>query len=367
MKLGILSTFHTRNNPTYGKSGGLFKAIIRHAQKMGATCFVFGTKDIDWKKKKILGNKFKEESWHSSWYGFPNVIYDRSFEIIGSTETREKLSDECLFINSPDLIKLLIDKHEIYKILNKGHIRQAETQLYSSRALDYFLKNFRHIYLKPQMGKRGEGQISLRVRKRHFFLQFSDHENIKIIKSRKRLTQLIENHIKTYVEERDEHFIIQEGIKISKFQNSVYDIRALMQKDLGGKWKLTGMAARVSGKGKITSNIAKGGYVHSITKLLRKKFNKKVANCLLDQVRKNCHQAAKLIEKKVKSAGEIAFDILVDKTGQIFILELNSKPGKFVFRQMGKNLKTGERFRDTAVRRPIEYALYLAKNRQKNG
>jgi hypothetical protein len=76
-------------------------------------------------------------------------------------------------------------------------------------------------------------------------------------------------------------------------------------------------------------------------------------------------EVAKNLEKTYGSLCELALDLAIDRSGQVWLLEVNQKPAREVFSKAGEQ----DVYR-RAVRRPIEYALWLIrqpKNQEERG
>ncbi len=58
---------------------------------------------------------------------------------------------------------------------------------------------------------------------------------------------------------RDEPVLVQEAVGALRVHGRPADIRALVQKDPGGAWRLTGAAGRVAAPGGVTTHTVRGG------------------------------------------------------------------------------------------------------------
>ena len=64
-----------------------------------------------------------------------------------------------------------------------------------------------------------------------------------------------------------------------------------------------------------------------------------------------------IIEKEIgKELCELAIDLMIDKKGKIYVIEVNSKPGR-IFEALSKRIV------NKSTRRPMEYAAYLASKK----
>jgi hypothetical protein len=105
-----------------------------------------------------------------------------------------------------------------------------------------------------------------------------------------------------------------------------------LQKDKTGQWKRTGLAARVAGKGSITTHCFYGG-----TRVPAEEAIKQAArNCgfSVTNAKKQLHHIQIIIPKYIEKAfnkpfGELEMDIGLDRMGKIWFFEANSKPFRF--------------------------------------
>ncbi len=58
---------------------------------------------------------------------------------------------------------------------------------------------------------------------------------------------------------RGRKYLMQQAVELLQTSGRPFDIRALVQKDASGHWQVTGMAARIVGKGQITTHRPRGG------------------------------------------------------------------------------------------------------------
>ena len=134
----------------------------------------------------------------------------------------------------------------------------------------------------------------------------------------------------------------------------VHDYRMLVQKNSRGEWEPTGCAGRVGAPGSITSNLHGGGKAMVMEELLDSWIGSEKGFLVRREAEKFSVEVAAYLEGQFGRLCELALDLAIDRKGGIWLLEVNPKPAREVFRQSG-DLKTYDR----AIIKPLEYAMYL--------
>jgi hypothetical protein len=121
----------------------------------------------------------------------------------------------------------------------------------------------------------------------------------------------------------DEEYIIQEAIDVMQYDNQVFAIRAIAF-NTGQKW-LCLTEVRISNKSNAVSN---GGSFEVTLDFLLKILPQKEAVAILEKIKKDTIDLTMKINSEYDDTiVELAFDVLVDKKGNIYIAEINIKPG----------------------------------------
>lgn len=151
-------------------------------------------------------------------------------------------------------------------------------------------------------------------------------------------------------------YVVQPYLELDTPERQPFDIRILFQKDPKEGWIETGRAVRVGKKESLTSNLDGGGTAVEPDGFLAKWYTK----TQLEQINKDIQTIlTHLPERLEKLHGpliELGLDIGIDKQGQVWIIEVNSKPGRDSF----KLSKNQEAYR-LAIKTPMEYAKYVSQ------
>ncbi|WP_158606735.1 YheC/YheD family protein [Paenibacillus ginsengarvi] len=153
-------------------------------------------------------------------------------------------------------------------------------------------------------------------------------------------------------------YLLQRWIDIRNPEGRVYDIRSLVQKDGSGQWVITGTAVREGARNSITSNISGGGRAYETKAYLEKLFDPDKTSELLDKIEfLSGHIPAHLEADYGKRFAEFGLDFAVDRSGALWLLEANIKPGKSVIRKV-----YGDEAAKRCFRLHYQFARYLAVN-----
>jgi hypothetical protein len=150
---------------------------------------------------------------------------------------------------------------------------------------------------------------------------------------------------------RTRAYLVQQGIPLATFGGRAYDVRALAQKDERGRWMVTGMAARVAGRGGIVTHVPNRGTRQPLLTALRSSFEDegRVARVAADLEEAALILAQGLDEECGHRFGELSLDLAVDHGGRVWVLELNAKPLRF----------DEDAIRQQAWLRLVQYSRYL--------
>ncbi|MGN7469717.1 YheC/YheD family endospore coat-associated protein [Brevibacillus sp. SAFN-007a] len=353
--IGILTW---RQGQRFGEPDYLRKLVLA-GQKLGAEIYLFSHQDVYGKEKKIRGFVPKAGGgWTSSWFPWPEVVIDRYRRRVPAY-IRLRNSDLFFFANSP-----FSKKWRVTQLLAKDkrvHRWIPETHVYEKQTLTSMLERYPLVYVKPGNGSGGKSILRVEKAGKEFTLSGRDKQH-QVHTARLDGLLAVENWVSRWVAEQriaDGNFLVQQGIDLGLIPEHVADVRVLIQKDGEGEWRVTGSAVRIGESGSSTSNLHGGGQAVPFAPLLVNRFGRRQGQQIMRECHLLAHEVASTLEDYFGRMMEFGLDIGVDGNGRVWLIEVNPKPGREVFRQMGETDTYA-----TAVERPVEFALYLARNRQ---
>ncbi len=340
-----------------------YRKLSIFGQKLGVDVFVFTPDDVDDKRTRIYALSYNKatRSWNRRWVGFPPIVYDRC-RYHGADNYRKITRFRQKHTKLRYLSRPLANKWTVYRLLSENeniapHL-PATIRYRSRKQLEQFLKKHPIVYMKPKSGTGGRGIVRLqRLRgKRGYLMQGRDAER-RILPATKVTAAQIPVRLAGWG--LQSKYIVQQGIPLEMKDGRVHDYRMLVQKDGEGKWQVTGCAGRIGPPFSVTSNLHGGGTAISMETLLKSRFGtEEKIKSIKDTAYTLGLHVAQHLEARFGTFCEAGIDLAVDPSGHVWLLEVNPKPSRDVFRRTG-DLQTYRR----AIRRPLEFALHLLRQK----
>ncbi|WP_261302107.1 YheC/YheD family endospore coat-associated protein [Paenibacillus andongensis] len=360
--LGIMVTELNRELP-FGSSD-FYEHLTYHGATKGLDVFVFSPNRIDWKQELVRGYTYVSErqEWVKKLFPLPSIIYDRCF--FNNKESYQQYRYHVSKLRETPHIRFLgyglSGKWEVDQILQKDntlHLYLPETCLLTNGTeLRKWFRTRSDVFLKPQGGSQGRG--ALHIHKIRSAGGISSYH----IKGRDAHNQPIERDfinfdscwfwLRSLIGMRP--YLIQEFLTLHSTEGTAYDVRSLVQKNGRGLWESTGMAVRIGKPGSITSNLHGGGTAEDVSSFLTKEFGDSKANELIATLAMLSSRIPPFLEAHHGRLAELGIDLGIDTYGRVWILEVNSKPGRSIFARTHN-----EKARTRSIANPIHYAEFL--------
>lgn len=340
-----------------GERSFFFAQFLSTSQNI-AYAFVFGGHSINWEEGTVKGYFYTNTRWSIHEVPLPNVIYDRlpnrkteNYRTI--KRIKERLQSQ---YGIPWFNPGFFNKWHIHQQLRKRQSVKKylpETELFTSfHQVEYLLGKYQHVYMKPMNGSLGAKIYQIRYEKEEDFYYCRFYQkNSKKLHKYSSLENLI-NHL--FKQENIEEFIVQQGISLLRHEHHPVDFRVHTNKNREGSFEVSAIAGKVAGSGSMTTHAALGGEIKTIQELFP------LVNEQQDIIKKLTEATLLLsvaIDEVVEGfIGEIGFDIGIDKNGDVWLFEANSKPGRAIFTHP-KLQKFDKKSRDFFV----SYASYLTE------
>ncbi len=331
-----------------------FKDIAIAGSKEGMDIYLFSPTDIDLNQKVVKGKKFCPTSnrWVNNCFSIPLFIYDRCFyenEVVYKKHfpyvSWLKSQADVVFLghglpNKWFVYNLLKEDHIIHSFLPKTELLIDDEQVFT------MFENDHSVLLKPMSGSQGKGIFVLAKEERSFSL-LAKKENQHFYK---KVTEKQVKHLLYKISKRYK-YLLQPFLSLTNDEQRPFDLRVFLQKDERGQWGEIGRGIRAGKVGDFTSNLASGGKIVPYQKWLRSLSRK-------DQVvlQKNINELLERIPKVLENhypLFELGLDFGFDQTGKLWLLEVNSKPGRKV---ITTSFPDKEKL---LAKAPIHYCLFL--------
>lgn len=358
--LGILTLYLNDNKQLEERH--IYQKMIIEGQKIGLDVFVFTPMDVYDDKKRIYSLQYdpKTKRWSRKWRSFPHLIFDRC-RIQKSKRFEQLVKFRSRYANLTFLNRPLRDKLTIYTLLSgKPHFKPhlPETTTFQNMSDVYkMMQSHPSVYIKPMQGTGGRGILRVdRVSPDTYLLQ-GRKLNREIIPAQKVQKEKLGSYLMRW--KASKRYLVQQGIEIKLPNGRVHDYRMLVQKNGSGRWEVTGCVGRVGPPRSVTSNLHGGGHAIPMTTLLQQYPHSEEKLAEIRRTAENLSlDIATTLEANYGALCELALDLAIDPSGDVYVLEVNPKPAREVFIQSGDS----EAYL-TAIVRPLEYALWMHKQR----
>jgi glutathione synthase/RimK-type ligase-like ATP-grasp enzyme len=345
-----------------------YQELCRFGLQAGIEVFVFSPNRIDWIHERLTGYTYQTitKEWVKKSYPLPDLIYDRCF-----------FSTKAAYLDYRSHIRKLYSKSSIrflgYGLSGKWEVLQMlrqddyfhpylpDTFLlgYVQEVLDY-LERKGEVFIKPQGGSQGKGVLYIKQlpqSKNVYLLSGRDGRNLHFRLQFKEAAAL-QHWLRRFIGKRP--YIFQEYLSLHTASNIAYDIRAMVQKNDQGHWQLTGMGIRSGQPGSITSNLHGGGIALEVIPFLEREFGPDQAKELERTLIELSTRIPPALEAAHGRLVELGIDLGIDRSGRIWILEVNSKPGRRIFTHLPSEIA-----RKRSNENPIRYAAFLLRAQKK--
>ncbi|MFK9094181.1 YheC/YheD family protein [Bacillus salipaludis] len=310
-----------------------FSKLLSVNKSVGALPFVFGEHHIDWEQGTIEGCFFHDHAWQTVEVPFPNVIYDRlpNRKSEGNPKLikiRERLQKEYLI---PWYNPGFFNKLDIYERLQQDasvtHYLPETYPFTSFSSIETMLSKYGHIFIKPKNGSLGLGvhQVIYDKYSDDYYCRFQDKCEVNRLRKYSTLERLFQS---VFANQSLDRMLVQQGIHLIRNEQRAVDFRVHTNKDDLGKWHVTAIAAKIAGQGSVTTHARSGGDIKTINEIFPKEecdlFTEKLSNAAL--------LLSTALDTNIEGIiGEIGFDLGIDRNGDVWLFEANSKPGRSIF------------------------------------
>lgn len=339
-----------------------FRKLSICGAKEGVQVALFTPGDVNDHKQEVSALIYNEAAgrWVRKSIPIPPLIYDRC-RYHGVSTFRMLSAFRRGHAKLNYLAKPLANKWTLHNILGgKPELSKhlPETHMYSPAVLEKMLKKHKTIYLKPKNGTGGRGIVRIeRINTDKYRIQ-GRKKNRAILPIQYAGFKQLPARLHACGVSRQ--YIAQQGISSSLSDGRVYDFRLLIQKNAEGAWEVTGCAGRIGPSRSITSNLHGGGKAVTMNALLSLRFHQKdQLQAIKDELYSFSMQTAAYLEEKFGMLCELGIDLAVDSQGKVWLIEVNPKPSREVFRRIGE-INTYKK----AILRPIQFAKYLLEQKK---
>lgn len=333
--------------------------LAKFGKEYQFTVFHFVPSNYNPLTKLVKGKQYdsKLEDWVMTEFPIPSIIYDRCFYLDDSHSIQcknivqwLKQREDIQFIGYG-----LPDKWTIYQVLHNSKLSSYIPTTYLLETADQLpLHERRPLIIKPINGSQGNGLYFIHQVKKGILVKTDkkekkvEHLFHHIFVFRKWLNQLLKNS----------NYLYQDYLPLYNIDNQPFDIRSLLQKKPTNKWEIAGMGIRLGESGRIISNLSAGAEIVPFKEWFQHS-NIEMKSFLLQELKDILLQLPSILEGSFPSLFELGVDIGITPTGSLWILDVNSKPGRKV------PLTVHPENREKILKAPILYAQSLVDGKRR--
>jgi glutathione synthase/RimK-type ligase-like ATP-grasp enzyme len=352
--LGII----TRCNGSHFLEKGYYKKLTQIGRRSGIRVVVFSPREVNFETRTVTGFEFRNGVWQKGFFPLPDVIYDRCF--VNASYRHYKRFVEKLQ-NDPQITFLgkgLSGKWQVHQMLVKSPLLVKwlpETEILTFPKLIATIEKHGAAVIKPMAGTHGINVVKISREQDQYVINGRNGKN----KPFERVVKT-ENGLRTFVHHftAGRKFLLQPYLSLHTPDGVPFDVRVLVQKNGQGKWETTGKAVRIGNKNSITSNLHGGGQAVPLSVFLARYFKPERKAKIEQQIDLLAAELPPHLEECHGRLVELGIDIGIDTAGHVWIIEVNSRPGRTVFRMIND-----PKARLYSVTQPVRYARYLMKER----
>ena len=342
-----------------GKPSFLIQKHAEAGSKTNCLSYYYSIEGINWNKGKIKGYTFVRSSnkWRYDWFPMPDVLYDKGkkFSIYQKPYVRymrhQFRANEVHFINS----KRHLGKWKVHECLSK----YPDLTIYLPKTIIYrsfndilsMLNEYKFVFVKASGGYQGKQVLSIEQIDKEYKLTFNKHGLKEIIfKEIEDVRMFTEKFVK------GRQFVVQQGIRLIKYNGRNMDLRVLMMRDRQGKWEAVQHHCRIAKETYTITNCALGAdciNYEEVYPFLSSPFKRSIPD--KEELVNATLKILYYFEKEFGSFGEVGMDMAVDIYGDIWFIEANIRPDKMPSPYDLKELPA-------EVVNIFEYAKFLTSN-----
>jgi YheC/D like ATP-grasp len=321
--------------PSFKNIHTFCEELNEYITKNGGFFYVFTLKNTS--KEAFIGYYFDGTHWQQARLPLPDFVYNRIHS--RKTEVSERFT---AFIELADEFNIKIFNHRFLSkwevhtwVSQKKHLHAflPETYLYRETLLLELLETYNTLYIKPLNGSQGRGIYLLHKEQGSFLLTYLGKEGMK----QQQFTNV--DDLKAALGQKigPKPHLVQQGIDLLKWEDNNLDFRVLCHRKNTQEWEVTSVVARSSAEGHFASNLALGGKLLRPHMVLSSFFSKEMAATKLALMKELALEGADCVSDQVNGLMvELGVDIGIDVKGNLWLIEINSKPSKNLGERSGK-------------------------------
>ncbi|GAA3407982.1 YheC/YheD family protein [Paenibacillus hodogayensis] len=192
-----------------------------------------------------------------------------------------------------------------------------ETRIFSPDNLSAMLGHYGRVVIKPVVGTGGQGVIMIIKSGSSYVMRH--RRKVRRFGSFGGLLAAVRSL------RRKRTYLIQRGIQLATIRGRPIDYRVKMVKEKGN-WVTRSMVGRLANPGMFVTNLCRGGTMMSSAQGIRRSLSSKVVRRKKNEMRNVTRISIPLLERHFPGIGQLGFDYGFDRSGKMWIFEVNTRP-----------------------------------------
>jgi Uncharacterized conserved protein len=191
------------------------------------------------------------------------------------------------------------------------------TRIYSALNLKAMLDMYGTVVVKPVVGSGGSGVMKVSRIGTIFALTYRERTE-RLIGYPALVKQLTKRM-------RGRKYLIQKGISLATVNGKPIDYRVKYVKTFGG-WEYRAVVGRIARPGLFVTNLNQGGMLVTAAQGIRASLGPSYVKSKKKQMKDVTALATRVLEQRYPGLVQLGFDYGIDRTGKLWIFEVNTRP-----------------------------------------
>ncbi|MEH7747441.1 YheC/YheD family protein [Neobacillus drentensis] len=315
--LKAIGMLHFRKKPTEVKKAYPFAAV---AKMEGIPFYYFTFNNVNFHTLKINGWEYNQGEWTETVIDFPTVIINScNPKSRKQSDILKKLKKYAIFTSFPVGNKLKV-YNKVLQAKEFSSFLIPSTNVRNAVECISFLQENPRAVIKPLTGNQGKQILFIEKVNEQQLYQLVDGEQVHTLDQKD-----LESMLTDLICKRK--YLMQPFVECKTKTGLTYDFRLHVQKNGLGIWEINLIYPRISGNGKLISNISSGGYRGDLEPFLLLEFGDESNQVKADLEHFALSFCAHFDTLYEHSFDELGIDIGIDQQKRLWIFEVNWRPG----------------------------------------
>jgi hypothetical protein len=323
-----LSRNHTDDRPFEGRST-YFPKLAEEAARRGAVAYLFSPRGVDWEQERVRGYVHRDRAWRLMELPLPDVVYNR---LPNRTVEKEPAAIRTIYElemrGIPQFNPQFFDKWQTTRWLqaDAGSARYLPVTKLYRRGIDPIMpRGLSDVFIKPTSGSLGAGIVRVEKNSNGYLVSagYGPATTHRVYRSDMAAQDYVNSCLRT-----TRNYIVQEAVEVARFRTLRFDVRVNLFRNEQGEWEVLAPVAKTARQGAITTHVHNGGIIHPLGTVLGEVFGERASEVRDELFHASLAIAHALDDQSGLTLGELGLDLGVTDSGQVWVFEANSRPGR---------------------------------------